>query len=720
MPEDGGIGYRRNGKKQACEPCRKGKLACDHGAPFCGRPPTAALSASSHSAIPQASSQTWLPSNVPLVSVPLVSPTTGLGTGLQALEVSVNDSEKSRTECRGRKERQPGEQPTRKNLDRWKTAEYPKSAKYYGPTSFSSVFSEHKTPDTDLLNIGEDSRRHPGSWLFGQPLLGRGRPNAPDIRRKEVVKALENIPSQEICGDLIARTTASEAIHNISMHPVLIKHCIATLWSTFGPQLAAPRTVEGLTVIAEVLFKNEETPLPESPEDGFEWLNTFMGPNLRLEMLGILFCFFGQAFLTLQDWDPLFKVPENHDRDRKETTWRMKECADICRKMCHFSETINELVAALTFSIHIVESCCTGDESYLLRHGHGDMVTSAINAGLHRLPDYTRTKVTTALEYKSRLFCAVYVLDKTIASLNGIPPMLTRLYCDVKPCLDLPEEELFLPPHELSDAVSRLDSNGWNTTGNMYSITISRAIWRLSAVREEILELALGVNVMVSEERIGELRLRCQGVLNSLPKQLLYYADGVDPKDKTGKTLFAQACLMQEFLQNIFLIERVATARGLPHENRLLDAAMEMLELTLMFWISRDKLQSFTAYFDWIITYHGIPSAGVICVNLLKSQTSNQPYSGFSRSDAIQKLTLFIGFLEWIRPTDGNYKLAGRLRKVIRGVLDHVLEPPAAGSGASLSIDTHFDPMLSPVSNLNDMDWLNTIDWTQGSWMEFN
>ena len=31
------IGYRRNGKKQACEPCRKGKLACDHGAPHCGR-----------------------------------------------------------------------------------------------------------------------------------------------------------------------------------------------------------------------------------------------------------------------------------------------------------------------------------------------------------------------------------------------------------------------------------------------------------------------------------------------------------------------------------------------------------------------------------------------------------------------------------------------------------------------------------------------------------
>lgn len=29
--------YRRNGKLQACEPCRKGKLRCDHIMPYCGR-----------------------------------------------------------------------------------------------------------------------------------------------------------------------------------------------------------------------------------------------------------------------------------------------------------------------------------------------------------------------------------------------------------------------------------------------------------------------------------------------------------------------------------------------------------------------------------------------------------------------------------------------------------------------------------------------------------
>lgn len=31
------MNYRRNGKLQACEPCRKGKLRCDHMMPHCGR-----------------------------------------------------------------------------------------------------------------------------------------------------------------------------------------------------------------------------------------------------------------------------------------------------------------------------------------------------------------------------------------------------------------------------------------------------------------------------------------------------------------------------------------------------------------------------------------------------------------------------------------------------------------------------------------------------------
>jgi hypothetical protein len=201
-------------------------------------------------------------------------------------------------------------------------AVFKRSARYYGPTSFSAVFNENVDLSEDL-NIGDNGRKHPANWPFGSPLLGRDRPGAPTVRMNHIVKALWNIPSKEICNKLLEKC---DFLHHITMNRVMITHCIATLWSTFGAELAVPRTSEKLSLIADIMFKNEETPLPEAPENGLDWLNSFMGPNLRFEMLGLMFCFFGCSYQVLQDWDPLFQVPENHGRDRKQTSWRMKEC----------------------------------------------------------------------------------------------------------------------------------------------------------------------------------------------------------------------------------------------------------------------------------------------------------------------------------------------------------------------------------------------------------
>lgn len=123
------------------------------------------------------------------------------------------------------------------------------------------------------------------------------------------------------------------------------------------------------------------------------------------------------------------------------------------------------------------------------------------------------------------------------------------------------------------------------------------------------------------------------------------------------------------------------------------------------------------------MTCHGIPSSGVVCVELLK-QAKGQGGVRFSRSDAIQRLTIFIRFLEWIRPTDGNYLLARRLKTVVKRVVEHVLDPPQEPqleqNVTENNIDTFpFDPTLVPL-DADTVDWLNTIDWTQGSWMGFN
>lgn len=131
---------------------------------------------------------------------------------------------------------------------------------------------------------------------------------------------------------------------------------------------------------------------------------------------------------------------------------------------------------------------------------------------------------------------------------------------------------------------------------------------------------------------------------------------------------------------------------------------------------------------------------------------------------------MFIAFLAWIRPTDGNAQLCWKLKKVIKRIIDSVLDAPPAnsvekaplqqqddishghigggGSGTVSSGDFHgsgcsggfdgdkgggledgTDGALEGLVGVGDgglgllpedLDWLNTVDWTQGEWLDMN
>ena len=103
----------------------------------------------------------------------------------------------------------------------------------------------------------------------------------------------------------------------------------------------------------------------------------------------------------------------------------------------------------------------------------------------------------------------------------------------------------------------------------------------------------------------------------------------------------------------------------------------------------------------------------------------------FSRSEVIQSLTIYIAFLSWTRPTDGNAELCWKLRKVIKRIVDNVLDsspptsqsqpPPSQISPESVGDGTSaFEPTLMELTDWDDLAWLNTIDWTQGDWLDLN
>jgi hypothetical protein len=205
--------------------------------------------------------------------------------------------------------------------------------------------------------------------------------------------------------------------------------------------------------------------------------------------------------------------------------------------------------------------------------------------------------------------------------LNAAPPALSARFCNLNLPLDIGEEELFLPQEQLAAVIAKLDPSGWNTSGAFHRASSRRAFHLLTGVREEVLELTLGVDVMVSGSRIEyvlmpglncrfqtnidrDLHRHCEQVYNGLPPQLHYYAHDNTAKDSESKDLIGQAYILLNYLQIQFLIDRLAITRGLPNEQGLLNTAIQMMDVTIMFWVKREQLMNFSCSFDWIVRLH--------------------------------------------------------------------------------------------------------------------
>ena len=176
------------------------------------------------------------------------------------------------------------------------------------------------------------------------------------------------------------------------------------------------------------------------------------------------------------------------------------------------------------------------------------------------------------------------------------------------------------------------------------------------------------------------------------------------------------------YLHCCLLLEQLLIRRAPANQQHMLDIAREMLELTVYMWIERDRFLERQYDYDWMIMCYGIPASGVICVEQLKQ--TKQPrgtHLMLPRSEVIQNLSMLVGFLEWVRPTAANKELCGKMSAVIKRILDKVLEPPLINNdGMQASPD-----VLAPLAEYDfgqmdtgDFDWLGTVDWTQGPFIE--
>lgn len=130
----------------------------------------------------------------------------------------------------------------------------------------------------------------------------------------------------------------------------------------------------------------------------------------------------------------------------------------------------------------------------------GLLILAYMEAGLHRLPE--SPEIEPHSEFRKTLSASAYYLEKSDALFKARPPILTRFYCSYQIPLDLTEDELYGSRKGLAIAVSQLDKDGWNTCGRISAMTYFRASCVLTPIREEILEISLGINMQAPPGRI--------------------------------------------------------------------------------------------------------------------------------------------------------------------------------------------------------------------------
>ena len=148
--------------------------------------------------------------------------------------------------------------------------------------------------------------------------------------------------------------------------------------------------------------------------------------------------------------------------------------------------------------ITLIFNYVQGDEIYLAM---ASFVTLYMDTGLHRLPEHEA--VTPHSQFRRTLSASGYHLEKSQCLFKGRPPALSRHYCSFRLPLDLADDDLYGSSKEdFAVAVSQLDKDGWNTSGRIYTVTYVRAICLLVPIREEILEISLGLNIQIPQGRV--------------------------------------------------------------------------------------------------------------------------------------------------------------------------------------------------------------------------
>ncbi|KAI0598429.1 hypothetical protein F4775DRAFT_183897 [Biscogniauxia sp. FL1348] len=663
---------RPNGRPQACEPCRRRKVACDHSQPICNRCRKRRIGEDCVYLVASparlAARRTSLPSPISSISpsvrhISLTSPHAAQGASPEGPVRQVASARRG----------------------------------YLGFTSYCTVYEETQNSLSQLQGSNSTCQSVARSLSHESPV--EIPPRVISARTRDMcLRVLRNVPD-EVSGKVFFRGRPFEAWVYYFAQGVL-----DSFYDAFGHYFDASRSDAKLEELVGIICANTIRPFSDEESDPRLWLGQFSGKRTRWETLGMFFIFWSFNTISVTR-----RGAENQDEYGHESRLVERECLGLCIDLCKEFSCCNTLLLFMCYRRSLVESMVSGDASIRAWTYHAEAVAMLTFLGYHVSDNDKPYQPTLSSEIKRRMYHQIYTTDMVIVSFTGRPPLLGRRFASTPLPLDIKNDDLFADRETFVKATARLDERGWNTDGVVYSCSPMRGRATIAAIREELFELALGQGQAISVEALLELRERELRAISEFPEQLFYRAEHLeDPTVEVG-VLYARLLLKLEHLQNMFFVERLLLRHG-HNQSDLLAVSFDLVSFTLPFWTHFDRLAAVRADCEWLVMAYAVPAGGILCLELLKPTLHNNPPHGrdITRSGIIQKLSLLVGFLDWIRPTAPNGDLCGNCKSIIKHVLDQALNASSAGYESTGAFDWDFSTQVD-----FDFDLLDTFDWTR-------
>ncbi|KAF2740366.1 hypothetical protein EJ04DRAFT_531021 [Polyplosphaeria fusca] len=710
---------RRNGKPRSCEPCRISKIRCDHATPKCSKCESRGIAERCFYHPNPMTKPPGTPRKQPTeprkrvvkprnpeprpasrdhetASTLLLSPTTLRGGGFQNVNVGGTNA--------------PSEWPTPPDSARALPNPPDTTRSYYlGSTSYASIFAEqHSLPESvhespTVVTPSAVAQKHATGSPFcqtgvGHSILAKLRPFS--FYDTAIKMYFEDNKAPALVGPLIkmALPQLREDLEQLT-----------ALGSDSVPAFAA-------------ITRNTAMPLkvPSSmPASNFHTL--FTGQNLRWETLGLILIVAGSIAQYTSPDHPIFTLEDgshlNKDKFIEDMIHTSNDCINLCQ--VHGASML-------------VMSNFYGDNYHGVWRRMGDTISALYAEGIHceeSFPDepfFLR-------EARRRIHASVFRSDKTLATFFGRPPMMSSRYSDRPLPFDVDDNILATSDTELlSETLSRLDSDGWNTDGEIWASSFIRLRYQMSLFKERVLEQSLAAQTDDNlVEKVQGILAECHAYWESVPAHLRYELHDEDAvwTDMDPGIALRMIITYLEYLHLDFSMQRLLRRQTQLAVPALLEISNKVLSTVLVFNKQRNQVYNIQRHFPTIILFHCLPSAGVLALELRRCTLENVPLPGaVSRADSIRNLSVLISCMDWvILPGDGNHKLCSELNKMLALVLDEVLNyqpPPASenqedGTGALGALGpSFFDmPMVDgmepiPTESEDFLNWLDNANWS--------